>query len=111
MLDHLLEEEFAALDVIEHLLGVRGATQLSDHRLNVVDGEFFGLESLEKLLRVSADITRNHHGFITAIVCDLVFNELDARVRLLDTGDLALEDVGNFDVGHNTIWFCCCCCY
>jgi len=111
MLDHLLKEEFAALDVIEHLLGVRGAAQLIDHRLNVIDGEFFELESLEKLLRVAADVTRDHRGFIATVVFDLALHEWNTRVRLLDTGDLALEDVGNFDVGHNTIWFCCCCCY
>ena len=105
MLDHLLEEKLATLDSIEHLLSVLGATELGDHRLDVLDGELFKLESLEKLLRVTADVTRDHHGFITTIVCDLVFNELDARVRLLDTSDLAFEDVGDLDLIGHIIWF------
>ncbi len=105
MLDHLLEEELATLDSIEHLLSVLGATELGDHGLDVIDGELFKLESLEKLLRVAADVTRDHRGFIATVVFDLALHEWNTRVRLLDTSDLAFEDVGDLNLIGHIIWF------
>lgn len=96
-LDLLGEEELARLDEVEHGLGAGRPAELGDDGLNVVDGEVFELERLERALGVLADVTGDHRGFVTAVIFDLAIDEVDRSVGLLDTGDHAGQNVGNFD--------------